>query len=149
MAKKTGAHDPVNLLVCLIGNEIRLTVPTSEAELLIAAVERGQNGLVTIVGEKGAKTLIRPANIQAIELRPPGVRSVSKRLGVTIKEIAAITGQAYVTLVRKVNKPGGIRLDVASDRRVLCSDENFDRLNLSKEHRAKLRQIESKRAGST
>jgi predicted phosphoribosyltransferase len=82
-------------------------------------------------------------------MKPTGVRALSRRQGVTIKEIAKVMGCSYVTLVRKINKPGGIQLTLSSDRRVEMTEENFANLNLSKQQINELKVIERKRTGSS
>lgn len=71
--------------------------------------------------------------------------------GVTVTEICKVapTKWKYPTLVRKVNKPGGIELEMASDRRILLSDENMKRLGLSYKQIEALKKIETKRTFST
>jgi hypothetical protein len=147
-----GTSDSVSVKIFLVGNELRATMPYKnyvELSDLLKSDEISDSATYRLSFEKGAETILRLDRIQGLEMKPTGVRALSRRQGVTIKEIAKVMGCSYVTLVRKINKPGGIQLTLSSDRRVEMTEENFANLNLSKQQINELKVIERKRTGSS
>jgi len=143
-------QDPNELMkmtIRLIGNDVRAAVPYSTyRELANEFKESAKTSpLYSFTALDGTFVVLRPSQIQAIEITP--AKTVGKMVGVTVKEIAKVTKKSYVTLVRKINKPGGIALEMESSRRILLSEQNIQQLGLSDSQLRDLKAIEAKRVG--
>ncbi|MBK8202623.1 MAG: hypothetical protein IPK68_10020 [Bdellovibrionales bacterium] len=106
----------------------------------------GKEDWIKIVNADGAELNLNRKEVLAVKA-VEAQEFVGKAPGITVKDICKVapTKWNYVTLVRKVNKPKGIQLEMLSERRIALTEKNISQLKLSKDEVIKLKAIERKR----
>ena len=132
------------LQIVLSGGSLSFKLTEEAYQRFLIDLKIDETGWITIITVDHEMSWVRREHVIAFKAAKNREQK-SLRRGVTIKEICQVTGVPYPTQVRKINKPHGIILETASDRRILTTDENFDRLHLTQEQRNKLKEIEAKR----
>ena len=126
-------------------SSMRLFLSKNSLDLIISAVTTSKNEWIEISDENGHCWVKRDeiVAIRSGETKEPG------RLlrGVSIAEICEVSKKwKYPTLVRKVNRTGGIKLEMVSARRIKLTSENFQALELTEAEILKLKKIENGRS---
>lgn len=127
------------------GLAIRTKIGKAGVEKIFESMASAKSEWIALPDGDG-EIRVRLERISAIQIKPePQVLETLQ--GVSVREIcdAAPDVWKYPTLVRKVNKPDGLELEMASPRRVILSEKNIDILGLSPRHVSKLRKVEDSR----
>lgn len=126
----------------------RLVVDTKSYQKFERDLSVGKSEWISVVSLDDERTAwFRGDKVSAFETQPIK-NKISRKAGVSIREISQVCGSPYSTLFRKVKELGLEKADLPDGRRLATSDGNFDALELSKADRQKLRALEQKRTGS-
>lgn len=140
---------PNSVSIVVSGVKLKVRLGDEETERLLTHFchkDREVKGWISLDEVDGSTATILLEAVSAIQVKADVAR-LGNLEGVSVKDVCRVAPEMwkYPTLVRKVNKPGGIELEMASERRIKLSKANIESLGLMPEHVAALKKIESER----